>query len=1109
MLPNLGEGTVSDLKAGRKKMGKTWGKFKRATGIKKPKKQQPTFQQPEAANTTFQSLQVSTDYDTNLRSLVNFYEVYNPEKVEEAKSILDAYTGREEMLFRRLEDLQINKDGTEDGRNYDRQEEEDANEETNEWCQEEEEQQQQPVPVQQQEQQQQQQQQQQQSLQNKMPPTSAFTSNATFLFNPEIPSVGGDGGGMNPFVFDNDSNDSAESENEEEEGSSSEEEEQQRSTNVIDFFDDTSGAPDSHNLLSTEPITSQEVTNHLDNIFGGDIDSPFNNQNDFKDVAEQMSDVLIYAEPERKEKVGDAFDVMGEFDVLRVEKKVITNVKKVEDTVIPPLKPPTKNPPGPPPVPPIQLHAQTNFSDSDDSDEFSSSESEESESEEEPSPEKLQKKKKKSKQLLSLASKALKGTGKIAKYTAKAATATLATSSSNSSSKDHAHNHSSNSSNNSSTPIPSKSEIIDILNNFHLQGAGSLPHSSVVLAISNSKIPPPSAFSFMWYKQPLNSTNLQLIPNLSTPTYQPNASDLNHTIHCKLKLHPHLLPSLYPMPLSDKFSQTPPLFPATSVKTRVVAALETGQMSVSSLELQASSTNSSLQLQPLPSSLPATNITVSLESSSKLKITSSHSDTPRGLILDLICSHNQPLFTIDPVNVNRMDVTPEPDSMMWYGDVGGELWQFHQMLEGVKKEGGMSQVHFTLHFNFVNSSKEARDVFFLVCRHKSNKSSWLLPWDEEGSERGSEGGGGSSPDSAQRFERRDSTGSTPIQDQEEADNGLLAQMIAMKKELDDIKAEEKKKQKRYSHLKQQLEVTEEQLEQVSEAFDELSNSKQDSEASTNAMITALEDENERLESSEKSKSKTIEGLRGDLEAAHAEIKKLQHQLSSKPAALYKADSPSPLTPSEDGAEKFKLEATTWKRKYESIQKDMKKVLKTSVNADRVKSLKMEQALMSDDLIAHKKALDHALGQLDEMRLREIQLLGTSFEYAPRPKPKSYVRVARNIVKMRKGVASKGKKVVREVGSAVRKVRNKARKSSLLKKSSSSRSSSRRSSSDSVEGGGGEAMNFNSPNGHVFSDSDESSSESDDEEVVEFEQMDGGGGGEEGGDNLKLEFEREA
>lgn len=285
-------------------------------------------------------------------------------------------------IYRRLEDLQINKDGTEDGRNYDRQEEE-------------EEQQQQPVPVQQQ----------QQSLQNKMRPTSAFTSNATFLFNSEIPSVSGDGGGMNPFAFDNDSNDSAESENEEEEGSSSEEEEQQRSINVIDFFDDTSGAPDSHNLLSTEPIMSQEVTNHLDNIFEGDIDSPFNNQNDFKDVAEQMSDVLIYAEPEKKEKVGDAFDVMGEFDVLKMEKKIITNVKKVKDTVIPPPKPPTKTSPGPPPVPPIQLHAQTNFSDSDDSDEFSSSESEESESEEEPSPEKLQKKKKKSKQLLSLASK--------------------------------------------------------------------------------------------------------------------------------------------------------------------------------------------------------------------------------------------------------------------------------------------------------------------------------------------------------------------------------------------------------------------------------------------------------------------------------------------------------------------------------------------------------------------------------------------------------------------------------------------------------------------------------------------------------------------------------
>ena len=40
------------------------------------------------------------------------------------------------------------------------------------------------------------------------------------------------------------------------------------------------------------------------------------------------------------------------------------------------------------------------------------------------------------------------------------------------------------------------------------------------------------------------------------------------------------------------------------------------------------------------------------------------------------------------------------------------------------------------------------------------------------------------------------------------------------------------------------------------------------------------------------------------------------------------------------------------------------------------------------------------------------------------------------------------------------------------------------------------------NGHVFSDSDDSS-ESDDEEEVVFEHMEGGG------DNLKLEFEREA
>ena len=93
--------------------------------------------------------------------------------------------------------------------------------------------------------------------------------------------------------------------------------------------------------------------------------------------------------------------------------------------------------------------------------------------------------------------------------------------------------------------------------------------------------------------------------------------------------------------------------------------------------------------------------------------------------------------------------------------------------------------------------------------------------------------------------------------------------------------------------------------------------------------------------------------------------------------------PSPLPPSSDVSEKYRLEATIWKRKYDSIQKDMKKVLKTSVSSSKLKSLEKQNMLMSDDLIAHKKALDHALGQLDEMRLREIQLLGTSFEFAPR------------------------------------------------------------------------------------------------------------------------------
>ena len=65
----------------------------------------------------------------------------------------------------------------------------------------------------------------------------------------------------------------------------------------------------------------------------------------------------------------------------------------------------------------------------------------------------------------------------------------------------------------------------------------------------------------MWYKKHAGSKDLQLIPNVSSATYQPNASDLNHSIVCKLRVHAHLLPNLYPMPLADKMASTPILFP--------------------------------------------------------------------------------------------------------------------------------------------------------------------------------------------------------------------------------------------------------------------------------------------------------------------------------------------------------------------------------------------------------------------------------------------------------------------------------------------------------------------------------------------------------------------
>ena len=107
MLPNLGDGSLSELKKGRQKFGKAWGKVKRATGIKKgPSSSSDApfgsssgagFDDNATATNTFQRLEVSSSYDENLRTLTNFYHIYNPRKVSEAKAILDAYKGREEV----------------------------------------------------------------------------------------------------------------------------------------------------------------------------------------------------------------------------------------------------------------------------------------------------------------------------------------------------------------------------------------------------------------------------------------------------------------------------------------------------------------------------------------------------------------------------------------------------------------------------------------------------------------------------------------------------------------------------------------------------------------------------------------------------------------------------------------------------------------------------------------------------------------------------------------------------------------------------------------------------------------------------------------------------
>ena len=87
---------MNEAFAARKKVGKTWGKVKRASGIQKSKSN-PLEDDSQHEDTSFDNSR-----NAYRAELVSFYTEFNPEKLPEVDQILDAYEGRESDLMEKL-----------------------------------------------------------------------------------------------------------------------------------------------------------------------------------------------------------------------------------------------------------------------------------------------------------------------------------------------------------------------------------------------------------------------------------------------------------------------------------------------------------------------------------------------------------------------------------------------------------------------------------------------------------------------------------------------------------------------------------------------------------------------------------------------------------------------------------------------------------------------------------------------------------------------------------------------------------------------------------------------------------------------------------------------
>ena len=158
-------------------------------------------------------------------------------------------------------------------------------------------------------------------------------------------------------------------------------------------------------------------------------------------------------------------------------------------------------------------------------------------------------------------------------------------------------------------------------------------------------------------------------------------------------------------------------------------------------------------------------------------------------------------------------------------------------------------------------------------------------------------------------------------------------------------------------MKRQLEVTEEQLEQVSEAFETLVGDRERREVEMEGRISELEEEVEGAEGKVRGLEREVEEGR-EREREEREVKeRLEGEIRRKPNSLYK-DVGGRGGGGED-VERWKREADALRRKCEGMSKDMKRLIKAS--ADSKGREKEEKARRKDE----KERREVSSGELSE------------------------------------------------------------------------------------------------------------------------------------------------